>query len=90
MEILDSMAWVCYRLGKYAEAVQWIEKCLAALEENEESPDAVILDHAGDIYFAAGNKAKAVQYWEKALSFNLEGEVDSAKLRSKIAGAGKK
>lgn len=60
---LDSMAWVYFRKKDYKSAKTYIEKSLKA-EGGE--PDAVIADHAGDIYYANGEKDKALKYWKIA------------------------
>ena len=45
--------------------------------KDEENIDVVILDHAGDIYFAAGKKEQALQYWKKALeTYSPELDID--------------
>ena len=41
----DSLGWALYRLGRYPEAVQELEKAAAG-----DDPDGVILDHLGDAY----------------------------------------
>lgn len=64
--ILDSMAWVLYRRKEYGKALDYIKKALAA----EPQPvDSVILDHAGDIWFALGDKKKALEYWKRSLEY---------------------
>ncbi len=39
----DSLGWVYYRLGRYAEAVAELEKAV-----DEKQPDGTVLDHLGD------------------------------------------
>ena len=78
---LDSMAWVLYRLGKYAEAKEYVQKALAG---DSPAPDAVIADHAGDISFALGDKAKAVEFWKMALETESE-DLDRQKVMDKIS-----
>ena len=77
---LDSMAWVLYRLGKYAEAKEYVQKAIAG---DSPAPDAVIADHAGDIYLALGDKAKAVEFWKMALETESE-DLDRQKVMDKI------
>ena len=81
--ILDSMAWVLYRLKRFAEAKKYILKAIA---KSGEDLDAVIMDHAGDIFSANGDTADAVMYWEKALE--LPGEADRERIRMKLKNAG--
>jgi tetratricopeptide (TPR) repeat protein len=63
-EYYDSLAWVLYRRGNYAEALRNIK---IALEKQGKYPNAVIAEHAGDIQYAAGNIAEAVKYWRMSL-----------------------
>jgi tetratricopeptide (TPR) repeat protein len=80
-ENLDSLAWVLFKLKKFAEARKYI---MEAIELQHDIPDAVIADHAGDILAANGNKQDALKYWRLALIIYGE-EVDHAKVRTKIA-----
>ncbi len=60
--IEDSLAWVYFRQGRLAEAIELQERVVEALPGN-----AVILDHLGDMYEAAGRLDEAVQLWRRAL-----------------------
>ena len=66
---LDTMAWILYRQKKYSDAALYIEEALAASSksEMENMENMEILEHAGDIYVALGNKEKAKQYWTRAI-----------------------
>lgn len=71
----DSLGWVFYRLGKFAQAVQELQK---AAEVDE--PDGVILDHLGDALLKADQREQAVAAWQKAVeSFKKENEPDKAR-----------
>jgi tetratricopeptide (TPR) repeat protein len=59
---MDTYGWVLYKLGRYSEAAEWVEKAVAATP----SPDADLLEHLGDIYFKLGNTDKAMIQWENA------------------------
>ncbi|MGI6218528.1 MAG: tetratricopeptide repeat protein [Bacteroidaceae bacterium] len=65
---LDTYAWILHRLGKAEEARTYIDRCLALDKEQS----AELLDHAGDIYFALGLKAEAIDFWQKALKAGIE------------------
>ena len=78
--IADSYAWVLFKLKRYEEAKNEI---LRALEFLGDDVDATITDHAGDIFFALGDKASAREYWEKALK--LDGDVDFDAIERKLA-----
>jgi Flp pilus assembly protein TadD len=57
----DSLGWVLFRLGRFDEAIAELEKAAAIGE-----PDAVILDHLGDAYQAAGRVEQAREAWRRA------------------------
>lgn len=82
---LDSLAWVLYRLGKYKEAEKYIS---LAIQFDQPIPDAVIADHAGDIYYVLGNLEKAIYYWKLSLEINSE-DIDREKINQKISDAEK-
>lgn len=74
---LDTYAWILFKQQRYEEAQKYIDKVL----ELSPSPDATLLEHAGDIYSKTGNTEEAVAFWKKA----LEGKSKNAKLiRKKI------
>jgi tetratricopeptide (TPR) repeat protein len=82
-EYLDSMAWVLFRMKKFKQAAVYIEK---AISRDGEYPNAVLADHAGDIFYALGNKQKALHYWNLALKiFSLD--LDANKTINKIKDA---
>ncbi|MGQ9669888.1 MAG: tetratricopeptide repeat protein [Desulfosoma sp.] len=60
--IMDSLAWVLYRLGDYAKALQVIRKALELVPD-----DPIILEHYGDILKALDRLLEARQAYEKAL-----------------------
>jgi tetratricopeptide (TPR) repeat protein len=74
---LDTYAWILFKQQRYEEAQKYIDKVL----ELSPSPDATLLEHAGDIYSKTDNTKEAVAFWKKA----LEGKSKNAKLiRKKI------
>ncbi|RAJ10612.1 tetratricopeptide repeat protein [Chitinophaga skermanii] len=62
---LDTYAWILFRLGKYSEARDYIEKALTH-EEAKQDPD--VLEHYGDILYNLKEVDKAVEYWQLAKS----------------------
>lgn len=60
---LDTYAWILFKLHRYSEAKEYIDRTL----ENDPDSSFVMLEHAGDIYYQAGHKEKAVEFWQKAL-----------------------
>ena len=62
--IMDSMAWVYYRMGQHKKALEVL------LEATRRVPrDPVIQEHLGDIYLSLGKKAKAAEAYQKALEY---------------------
>lgn len=83
---LDSMAWVLFKKGNIKESVKYIDK---AISEEGDSIDPVILDHAGDIYWADGQKEKAIKFWKEAAgtySEDLDPEIVLRKIRKTEPG----
>ncbi|MCC6863816.1 MAG: tetratricopeptide repeat protein [Rhodobacteraceae bacterium] len=76
--IIDSLAWAYFRLGRYEDAVEPIEK--ASLLE---PVDPTVTDHLGDIYWAVGRQREAKFQWRRALSFNPK-EKDAKRIRTKL------
>lgn len=76
--IVDSLGWVQYRTGKFAEAVSNLERA-AELEP----VDAVVNDHLGDAYWAVGRRIEAEFQWKRALSFDPD-EKDATRIRRKL------
>ena len=76
--IVDSLGWVYFKLGRYADAVVELERA-AALEP----VDPTINDHLGDAYWAVGRKVEARFQWQRALSFD-PAEKDARRIRAKL------
>ena len=74
---LDTYAWILFKQQRFEEARIYIDQAVAA----DSAQSAVIVEHAGDIYMMAGDSAKAMEYWQKALGLNEE---ENALLQKKI------
>ena len=59
---LDSLGWIYYRQGKYAEAEETLRKAV-----QRESHDPTIHSHLGDVYARLGRPEMAAMQWEKSL-----------------------
>ena len=77
---LDTMAWLYYKLKNFQSAKKFI---LKAIDADKILPDAVIYEHAGDIFFALDNKTLANFYWLKALNVYSD-DIDTDALKDKI------
>jgi tetratricopeptide (TPR) repeat protein len=61
--VIDSLGWAYYRLGDYAQALEYLERAV------ELSPaDATLNDHLGDVYWRLGRRIEARFQWRRALS----------------------
>ncbi|NOQ88638.1 MAG: tetratricopeptide repeat protein, partial [Gammaproteobacteria bacterium] len=67
--ILDSLGWVSYRLGEMDEALKWLSKAFAKLE------DAEIAAHYGEVLWHANQKDKAREIWNKGKEQNADNPV---------------
>ncbi|MEJ5302657.1 MAG: tetratricopeptide repeat protein [Bacteroidales bacterium] len=61
---LDTYGWVLFRLGRYEEALGYIERAI----KTRASEDAILYEHYGDVLYKAGRKTEALEYWKKANS----------------------
>ncbi|NLF23227.1 MAG: tetratricopeptide repeat protein [Lentisphaerae bacterium] len=72
---LDTLGWIHYRQGRYAEALEQL--LLAARTEGD---DPTVMDHLGDVFLALGRRAEALVYWRRSLRL----QPDAAAVREKI------
>jgi tetratricopeptide (TPR) repeat protein len=74
--ILDTLGWVYYRLGRFAEARKAIEEASRLLPDDE-----VIHEHLGDVLQALGKTAAAAAAYEKSLELKPDNEAVRTKLQ---------
>lgn len=60
---LDTYAWILFMQKRYSEAKIYIDQTLQC----DSDSSAVMLEHAGDIYYCAGDTDQAVRLWSQAL-----------------------
>lgn len=72
--VLDSMGWVLYRQGRLDEAIEFLNKALAARNDPE------IAAHLGEVLWVKGDKKAAQEVWDTALKLTP----DDDKLRRVI------
>ena len=65
---LDTYAWILFKESRYAEAKIYIDQTLQC----DSDSSAVLLEHAGDIYYHTGDKERAVALWQQALEKSSE------------------
>ena len=76
--IIDSLAWAYFKLGRYPDALEPMER--ASLLE---PVDPIVTDHLGDVYWMVGRKMEAEFQWRRALSFEPT-EKDTARIMRKL------
>jgi len=73
---LDSLAWVYFKQGKYAKAIEVQTRAVGIVKN-----DPVMHEHLGDMYWKHGDHAKARAMWKEAIRLNGK---DPDLLRRKI------
>ena len=80
---MDSLGWVLYRLGRYDEAIEHMERAAELMPV-----DPVVNDHLGDVLWAVGRKTEARFQWKRALSFVTKDtpnqDIDPDRIRRKL------
>ncbi len=69
-DIVDSLGWAQYRLGKYKEAVASLERAIA-LKPSEPT----IVDHLGDAYWKVGRQREARFQWSHVLDYKPDADL---------------
>ena len=67
--IIDSMGWVLYRLGRHAEAVEYLRRSY------ELDQDPVVAAHLGEVLWVLGHPDEAREIWDAALEDAPDNEV---------------
>lgn len=62
---LDTLGWIYYMQGRYAEALNQLQKARTVIED-----DPAIWEHLGDTYLKLGDRNAAVEHWKKALKLD--------------------
>jgi len=78
---LDSLGWVHFRRGEFAEAEKYLNAAAERMPGNSE-----VYDHLGDVYAKRGRWPDAIAAWTRALAGDRE-DVDAAMIEKKIADA---
>ena len=60
--IIDSLGWLYYRQGRYADSIELLQKAYDLL------PDTEIAAHLGEVLWVSGDQLNATKVWEEALS----------------------
>ncbi len=76
---LDTLGWIYYMQGRYAEALHELQKARSFIKD-----DSAIWEHLGDTYLKLGDHNAAVEHWKKALELDPK----SQKLIERLKAAG--
>jgi Tfp pilus assembly protein PilF len=77
---LDTYAWILFMQKRYNEAKTYIDQTL----EYDNDSSAVLLEHAGDIYYHTGDVEEAVNYWRNAYDCTADDDARKQLLERKI------
>jgi len=84
--IVDSLGWALYKLGRYEEAVKELERAVLLRPQNPE-----INEHLGDAYWRVGRFLEARFQWSHAIAMGADDEQVSQlehKLENGLNGTG--
>jgi len=74
--IIDSLGWAYFRMGDYAQALDWLEAAVRL-----EPADPTLNDHLGDVYWRLDRRTEARFQWQRALTLQPD---NADALRAKI------
>ncbi len=75
---LDTLGWLHYRTGKFADALS--ELLRAA--QNLKQPDPVVFDHIADTYAKLQRIPQALEYWGKAIALDPTNKAVAEKIEN--------
>ena len=67
--IIDSMGWAEFRMGRYPQALVFLEKAYSLF------PDAEIAAHLGEVLWVKGDRKRAEMIWDQALEQQPDSEI---------------
>ncbi|HEY2574172.1 MAG TPA: tetratricopeptide repeat protein, partial [Verrucomicrobiaceae bacterium] len=68
---VDSLGWILFKRGKFAEALKELQRAESLMKEIT-AEDAEILDHIAQAHDKLNQRAKAEEYWKRVLELNPE------------------
>ncbi len=78
-DIVDSLGWAHYRLGRFDRAVHYLERAVQL------SPsESVINDHLGDALWQVGRKVEARYQWQRVLELAPTQDINLDDVRRKL------
>ena len=89
MAYMDTLAWIFYKQGRIDDAVRQFELILNR-DDLDEQGHPVIFDHAGDAFYRASQKDRALKLWQRAIEWAKKESPVTAEVRHVLGGASKK
>ncbi|MSR58139.1 MAG: tetratricopeptide repeat protein [Planctomycetaceae bacterium] len=80
-EYLDSMGWVLFKLGRFDEALPFLEK---AVKVSTGNGDETLYDHLGDVYDRLERPDEALAAWKKSLELATSAAFPDRKLIARV------
>lgn len=77
---IDTYAWVLYKMGRYKDAKNWMEKVFSY----DKNAQGINYEHYGDILYKLGDTKKAVQNWKKAKKIGGTSEFIDQKIKDEM------
>jgi tetratricopeptide (TPR) repeat protein len=76
----DSLGWALFRLGRYSEALEELQKAVELEKADSKEPDATVLEHLGDVHQKLGRTSDAIAAWKQSIeAYQREKESDKIK-----------
>lgn len=72
---LDTLGWVYFRLGRYADAERYVKMAI-----DKGNANAILHEHLGDIYSRMNDRERALEQWSIALQLDESNTVLRAKI----------
>lgn len=79
---IDTLGWILYLKGEYAEALDVQQNAIDKISEDDTSAGE-FWDHLGDIQYRSGLKDKALESWKKAKALGCDNKQLPEKIRTK-------
>lgn len=76
---LDTYAWILFRMEKYVQSRDYLEKALQYMEK----PNPDLYEHFGDVLYKCGDADGALENWHRAFQLNSESKLLERKIREK-------
>ncbi|MDP9172471.1 MAG: tetratricopeptide repeat protein [Planctomycetota bacterium] len=77
---LDSLGWVLYKQGKFAQAETYFQQAVNPAQ----TPQPEVLDHFGDLLYRMGRSSDAQEQWQKSMQQLIDAGAQGEGLRLRL------